>query len=110
LKESLVPKIQLKSASGSFERSEGDNASCKFVYRPNKEGESLVEVYRISKKQSVKVGSVYFSARKLPIPVAYIGTKNGGEISKKFLMTMGASERCLMECPLMQILKLLNTL
>jgi hypothetical protein len=81
--------ILLKTTNGRFDRADASGSSCKFIYRPEKEETSLVEVFKVSKNKSTRIGIINIMVRKLPIPEGFVGGKNTGGISKKTLSTSG---------------------
>jgi hypothetical protein len=77
--------IYLTTDNGTIKR---DETGC-FIITPHHVGPATINVYKVRKKDTTKVGSQFFRVHRLPDPLVVINGKTGGKISKKELINAG---------------------
>lgn len=72
--------VYLEPVNGSITKTSCGN----FIYRPSKEDDTKLIIFKKINEKKIKVGDYYIRTRYLPPPVPSIGGLKGGEISKSF--------------------------
>ncbi|WP_276482646.1 GldM family protein [Paraflavitalea pollutisoli] len=92
-------KLELQAKQCSFTRK-----GCSFTIRPDTAASSVIEieVFDVSGSQRRKIGSLPFRCIKRSPPVAYVGNRRAGTITKQLITELGAVV-AMLENPLVEV-------